>query len=170
MRDIRLLVLDVDGTLTDGKIYMGERGEVCKAFSIKDGLGLRLLADSGVTLAILTGRESQIVRNRAAELNIDHVIQNIQNKPEALRRLCQELSIPLEETGFMGDDLIDLPAMELCGLTVCPCDAAREVKARADFVSDLPGGAGAARQFAECYLDERGLWAPLAARRFGVKL
>ena len=98
------------------------------------------------------------------------MIQNIQNKPEALRRLCQELSIPLEETGFMGDDLMDLPAMELCGLTVCPCDAAREVKARADLVSDLPGGAGAARQFAECYLDERGLWAPLAARRFGVKL
>ena len=170
MKDIRLLVLDVDGTLTDGKIYMGAEGEVCKAFSIKDGLGLRLMADSGVTLAILTGRESRIVQNRAAELKIPHVIQNVQNKPEALRRLCQELSIPLEETGFVGDDLIDLEAMRLCGLSVCPCDAAKEVKAQADFVSELPGGSGAVRQFVECYLEERGLWAPLAARRFGVKL
>lgn len=80
MKDIRLLVLDVDGTLTDGKIYMGAEGEVCKAFSIKDGLGLRLMADSGVTLAILTGRESRIVQNRAAELKIPHVIQNVQNQ------------------------------------------------------------------------------------------
>jgi len=170
MREIRLLVLDVDGTLTDGRIYMGPQGEACKAFSIKDGLGLRLLADAGVTLAILTGRESQIVQNRARELGIPHVIQNVQDKPTALRALCEELTIPLCETGFVGDDLIDLEAMRLCGLSACPSDAAPEVKAQADFVSDLAGGRGAVRQFVESYLKERGLWAPLALKRFGVKL
>lgn len=168
--DIRLLVLDVDGTLTDGRIAMGDEGEVCKFFSVKDGLGLQMLAAAGIRLAVITGRRSRIVERRVAELPIDHLVQGCSNKPAALKELCIGLGIPLAETAFMGDDLNDLAAMVLCGLSACPADAARDVWDAADYVADAEGGRGAVRAFAEDYLRAKGLWADAARRRFAAEV
>ena len=170
MKDIRLLVLDVDGTLSDGTVYMGSEGEVCKAFSIKDGLGLKLMGDAGIQLAIITGRCSRMVELRAKELGIQHIVQGAQIKTDALLDLCKKLDIPPEETAYMGDDLNDLAVMDLCGLTACPADAAEDILARADYVARQPGGRGAVRDFVETYLKEKGLWAPLAAARYQARL
>lgn len=161
---LRLLVLDVDGTLTDGGIYMGPDGEVCKRFSAKDGLGLKLLQAAGVELAILTGRRSQIVERRAVELGIARVVQGIGDKPAALRQLAAAAGVPLAETGYMGDDLNDLAAMALCGVRACPADAAPEVRAVCQFVATLPGGQGAVRQFCEAWLKSAGLWEQVSPR------
>lgn len=163
-RPMRLLVLDVDGTLTDGAIYMGPDGEVCKRFSAKDGLGLKLLQSAGVEIAILTGRRSRIVENRAAELGIARVVQGISEKPAALRQLAAETGVSLTETGYMGDDLNDLSAMYLCGVRACPADAVPEVREACQFVSDFPGGQGAVRQFCEAWLKSAGLWETVSPR------
>lgn len=163
-RPMRLLVLDVDGTLTDGAIYMGPDGEVCKRFSAKDGLGLKLLQSAGVEIAILTGRRSRIVENRAAELGIARVVQGISEKPAALRQLAAEMGVSLTETGYMGDDLNDLSAMCLCGVRACPADAVPEVREACQFVSDFPGGQGAVRQFCEAWLKSAGLWETISPR------
>ena len=163
-RPMRLLVLDVDGTLTDGAIYMGPDGEMCKRFSAKDGLGLKLLQSAGVEIAILTGRRSRIVENRAAELGIARVVQGISEKPAALRQLAAETGVSLAETGYMGDDLNDLSAMYLCGVRACPADAVPEVREICQFVSDFPGGQGAVRQFCEAWLKSAGLWETVSPR------
>ena len=163
-RPMRLLVLDVDGTLTDGAIYMGPDGEMCKRFSAKDGLGLKLLQSAGVEIAILTGRRSRIVENRAAELGIARVVQGISEKPAALRQLAAETGVSLTETGYMGDDLNDLSAMCLCGVRACPADAVPEVREICQFVSDFPGGQGAVRQFCEAWLKSAGLWETVSPR------
>ena len=163
-RPMRLLVLDVDGTLTDGAIYMGPDGEMCKRFSAKDGLGLKLLQSAGVEIAILTGRRSRIVENRAAELGIARVVQGISEKPAALRQLAAEAGVSLAETGYMGDDLNDLSAMCLCGVRACPADAAPEVREICQFVSDFPGGQGAVRQFCEAWPKSAGLWETVSPR------
>ena len=166
--DIRLLVLDVDGTLTDGSICMGPAGEVCKLFSVKDGLGIQMLAAAGVQVAVITGRTSEIVARRMAELPVARVVQGCGDKPAALRALCAEMGVSLAETAFFGDDLNDLAAMDLCGLAACPADAARDVLERAGYVAPAPGGKGAVRAFAEDYLHQKGLWAETARKRFGA--
>ena len=110
--NIRLLVLDVDGTLTDGSICMGPAGEVCKLFSVKDGLGIQMLAAAGIQVAVITGRTSEIVARRMAELPVARVVQGCADKPAALKALCEELGISPAEAAFFGDDLNDLAAME----------------------------------------------------------
>lgn len=117
--NLRLLVLDVDGTLTDGSICMGPAGEVCKLFSVKDGLGIQMLAAAGVQMAVITGRTSEIVARRMAELPVARVVQGCTDKPAALKALCEEMGISLAEAAFFGDDLNDLAAMEACGLAAC---------------------------------------------------
>lgn len=166
--NIRLLVLDVDGTLTDGSICMGSAGEVCKLFSVKDGLGIQMLAAAGIQVAVITGRTSEIVARRMAELPVARVVQGCADKPAALRALCEELGISPAEAAFFGDDLNDLAAMEACGLAACPADAARDVLERAQYVAPASGGKGAVRTFAEDYLRQKGLWAETARKRFGA--
>lgn len=161
---LRLLALDVDGTLTDGSIWIGTDGEALKRFSVHDGFGLTLLREAGLQIAIITGRQSEIVRARAAELRIAHVLQGVQDKADALRRLCAQLEIPPAQAAFMGDDWPDLPAMQLAGLALAPADAAQPVRERAHWVSTRPGGHGAVREFAEWWLTERSLLAPMLAR------
>lgn len=147
---IKLVVMDVDGTLTDGKIYMGAEGELFKAFDIKDGYGVHeLLPAYGIKSAILTGRKSDIVLNRAKELEIDYILQNIKEKGDAIRDLAIEAGCLLEEIAYIGDDIIDIAAMKLCGLKACPCDAVNEVQSICDFISDKKGGEGAVRDFIE---------------------
>ena len=152
---IKLFVMDVDGTMTDGKIYMGNNGELFKAFNIKDGYGIHeILPKHGVKTAILTGRCSAIVENRAKELEINDVIQNAKNKIVSLKKLVGKYGISFAEVAYIGDDIIDLAPMELCGVKGCPADAAKEIKNKADYICLTEGGAGAVREFIDWLVEK----------------
>ena len=152
---IRLLALDVDGVLTDGRIYYGNSGEELKAFNIKDGLGIKLLQGAGVTVAIITGRNSAIVQRRASELGISEVIQGREDKIIALQQLTQRLAIDLRECAYMGDDLPDLAAMRAAGIGMTVADAVTTVANHADWQSRSAGGQGAVREACEYLLAAR---------------
>ncbi len=153
---LRLLALDVDGVLTDGRIIYGNDGEELKAFSIKDGLGIKLAQRAGLQVAIITGRNSRIVARRAAELGIDTVVQGREDKLVALQELCDRLGITIAECAYMGDDLPDMAAIRAAGLGLTVSDAAAPVLDAADWISALPGGAGAVREACEAILAARG--------------
>ena len=154
MKNIKYLVMDVDGTLTDGKIYMGNEGEVMKAFSIKDGYGIHDIAmKAGIIPVIITGRTSKTVLNRCNELGIVEIHQGISNKIEKLLSVTRNLST----VAYIGDDLNDLSCMisvkEAGGLVGCPRDAVEKVVELADFVSNRNGGNGAVRDFIEWIIE-----------------
>lgn len=150
MRKIRLLFMDVDGTLTDGKIYMGDQGEAFKAFDIKDGYGIHeILPQHGIVPVIITGRTSRIVENRASELGVTELYQGRYEKLETMREVLERFHCPPEEAAYIGDDLLDMPCMRLCGVRGCPADAVPAVRAVSDFVSTKLGGNGAVRDFIE---------------------
>lgn len=155
MVPIELLIMDVDGTLTDGKVYLGAQGEEMKAFHIKDGLGIVKLRQRGIVPVILTGRTASVVARRAAELGIGEVWQGVADKAAALEQLKQKYHCEKSQIAYIGDDENDLPVMALCGLVGCPADAAQRVRARADFVCSLNGGEGAVREFIEHILEGR---------------
>ena len=161
---VRLLALDVDGVLTDGRLYYSNEGDEIKAFCIKDGLGIKLLQESGVKVAIITGRRSQIVERRAGELGIEDIVQGREDKYDALLELCSRLDLTPQDCAYMGDDLPDLGAVKGCGLGMTVADGALQLREAADWVSTLPGGAGAVREACEHILEARGaLAAALAA-------
>mgnify|MGYP004666809819 CR=1 FL=1 len=146
---IKMLVMDVDGTLTDGKIYMGSDGEVFKAFDVKDGYAIAHLHEVGIIPVIITGRESKIVENRGKELNIKEVYQGVSDKVEKLKEVAKDNGVLLEEVAYIGDDLNDLDCMGICGLSACPNDAIDEVINKVDFKCNQNGGYGAVREFIE---------------------
>ena len=150
MGKVKLFVMDVDGTLTDGKIYMGADGEVFKAFNIKDGYAINeMLPAHGIVPAIITGRTSQIVANRARELHIDELYQGRHDKLDTLRHLMSKYGCMKENVAYIGDDVLDIVCMDHAGVTGCPADACQQVKDRAHFISQHKGGDGAVRDFAE---------------------
>jgi 3-deoxy-D-manno-octulosonate 8-phosphate phosphatase (KDO 8-P phosphatase) len=161
---IRLLVLDVDGVLTDGTFWLREDGDEWKAFHATDGLGLRLLMDAGVEVALLSGRRSAVVERRARELGIGHVIQGADDKAAAIYRLGTELGVEPVEMAYMGDDLVDVPAMRLVGFAAAPADARPEALAASAWVAARGGGRGAVRDLCEHLLREMGRWDEVAAR------
>lgn len=146
--------MDVDGTLTDGKIYMSASGELMKAFNIKDGYALAHLREYGIEPVIITGRESEIVRQRCKELNITELYQGIANKLFLLKDICAQRRIGLSEVAYIGDDVNDLPCIQQCGHTGCPADAVKAVRDKVDFVSKMNGGNGAVRDFIEQLIAE----------------
>ena len=147
---IQILVMDVDGTLTDGKIYMGDHGEVLKAFNVKDGYAIKeILPKYNILPVIITGRSSGIVENRARELNITHIYQGVKDKLSLLREMARERNLAMSNVAFIGDDINDLDCMINCGFKGCPADAAPEIRAIADFISAKTGGDGAVREFIE---------------------
>lgn len=139
--------MDVDGTLTDGKIYMSAYGELMKAFNIKDGYAIARLRDYGIEPVIITGRSSEIVSQRCTELKISELYQGIENKSFKLREICQKRHIKLSEVAYIGDDLNDMSCMNICGLSACPADAVMPVRDSVDFVCETRGGEGAVREF-----------------------
>lgn len=158
-QETRWLVMDVDGTLTDGKVYIGHSGEVFKAFDIKDGLGIReLLPESGISPVVMTGRSSKMVEHRCDELGIGELRQGVSDKLTQLEAIVERGGGTLAEVAYIGDDLNDLECMEAVreagGIVGCPSDAAREVVMVCDFVSSRPGGSGAVRTFIEWLLDD----------------
>ncbi|RMH61406.1 MAG: HAD-IIIA family hydrolase [Zetaproteobacteria bacterium] len=167
-RGIRLLILDVDGVLTDGSIVMNHAGQELKAFNVRDGHGIKLLQRAGIDVAIITGRTSEVVRARADDLGIAHVLQGCLNKNEALDCLQRESGVPPTSCAYMGDDIIDLPPMRRCALAMAPVDAHPAVRARAHWVSDCVGGRGAVRQAAEALILAQGCWQQVMADRYGV--
>jgi 3-deoxy-D-manno-octulosonate 8-phosphate phosphatase (KDO 8-P phosphatase) len=160
LRKLRLLVLDVDGTLTDGRLYYDSKGEALKAFDVRDGHGLRLLSLSGVKLAVLSGRRADLVQQRCRELAIGHVVGQSRDKGKGVEQLCKDAGVPLSETVFIGDDVNDLPGLRKAALSCAPRDAAAEVLAAVDWVSAKDGGRGAVRELCELLLAARGQWPP----------
>ena len=154
---VKYLILDVDGTMTDGGVYLDSRGEELKKFSIKDGAGILLARKAGIESVILTGRQSGCVRRRAQELSISYVFQDVKDKQSFLLDFMEKHEILPDEAAYIGDDLNDLNAMRCVGLAVCPQDAAKQVKAYCPIVLSSRGGEGAVREFVEMILEKRGV-------------
>ena len=153
---IRLAIFDVDGVLTDGSLYIGDDGQEYKAFNSRDGHGMVLLRQTGVTLAIITGRSSEVVRIRMASLGINHVYQGIQDKLAAYEELKQTLGLTDEAIAYVGDDVMDLPVLRRAGLAVAVADAHPLVQRHAHWRTASPGGRGAARDFCELIMEAQG--------------
>ena len=141
--------MDVDGTMTDGKIYMSPQGECMKAFHIKDGYQIARLSNYGITPIIITGRQSEILLQRCCELGIMEVHQGVGNKLGKLIEILNGLNCSLDQAAYIGDDLNDLECMEACGLSACPADAVLEIIRYVDYVCGKKGGEGAVREFIE---------------------
>jgi 3-deoxy-D-manno-octulosonate 8-phosphate phosphatase (KDO 8-P phosphatase) len=150
---IKILVMDVDGTLTDGKIYIGSEGEMLKAFNVKDGLGISKLRTHNIIPAIITGRESEILKRRSEELKIEELYQGEENKIEKLKELVERYRCSFSEVAYIGDDENDLECMKVCGFTCCPADAVDSVKKEVNFISSKTGGNGAVREFIDKILN-----------------
>jgi 3-deoxy-D-manno-octulosonate 8-phosphate phosphatase (KDO 8-P phosphatase) len=154
-RDVRLLILDVDGVLTDGKLYFSARGEELKCFHVRDGAGIVQLLRGGVQVAIISGRNSQAVEARASELGITFVRQGVSDKLQALRELLARLNLQPENVACMGDDSADLPILAIARLAVSVADAHASAKAAAHYVTVAPGGLGAVREACDLILAAR---------------
>ncbi|QQD19043.1 HAD family hydrolase [Spongiibacter nanhainus] len=154
---VTLLAMDVDGVLTNGSLYFGNSGEEMKAFSILDGLGIKLLRDAGVTPALITGRRSELVARRAAELGIELIYQGREDKRVALEELCRDQQLELSQVAYVGDDLPDLGAIRAAGLGVTVANGHHFVAAHADLQTRAAGGSGAIREVCEVILEAKGL-------------
>lgn len=148
MSKIKMLVMDVDGTLTDGHIYIGEEGEIMKAFHVQDGYAIaHILPEKGIVPVIITGRNSKIVQRRAAELKITYLYQGVTDKLSVLKKVAAEFGAASNEIAYIGDDVNDLECIRYCGLTGCPADAVPVVRETVQLVCSRNGGNGAVREF-----------------------
>ena len=163
-RQVRIAIFDVDGVLSDGGLHYAETGDAMKTFDVRDGMGMKMLQDSGVELAIITSRRAGSVRERAADLGIRHVQQGVSNKFSAFEALLSELGFTAEQSAFLGDDLVDLPVLKRCGFAVTVADAPALLKRHADYVTRASGGHGAAREFCEVILHNQGTLTAQTAR------
>jgi len=163
-RRVRLVIFDVDGVLTDGKLWYGPGGEELKAFHAFDGHGVRLLELGGLRTALISGRESQAVAERARELGIEHVIQGADDKQSAFRSLLRRVGLKRQASAYMGDDLVDMPVLTRCGFACTPHEAPEEVRRCAHYVASAPAGHGAAREVCEFILEAQGKLGRVLAR------
>ena len=156
-RQIRLLLLDVDGVLSDGSLIYGSEGQELKAFHSQDGFGLRLLAENGIEAGIITARASEAVRHRAAELRLRHLVEQAQDKLAAFEQILEKDRLSVAECAYMGDDWIDLPLLNRVGLSLAPANAVATVRERVHFVTSREGGKGAVREVCDLILEAKGL-------------
>ena len=163
-KKIKLIAFDVDGVLTDGKISYTSSGEELKSFNVRDGHAIKMAFRAGLTVAIITGRESTMVQRRCGELGIELLFQGIRDKNLALGNLMESTGHEASQIAFMGDDVVDLPVMMSVGIGCSPSDAAEEVRQRSDLVTGAPGGNGAARELIFIILQAQGLLEGLIAR------
>src|SRR5210317_631889 len=163
---IKLLLLDVDGVMTDGRIiYLNDGGEA-KAFDVKDGHGLKLIQRAGIKVGIITGRQSDIVARRAAELGIELVYQGAKDKMQPFMEILEKLGLKASEVAYVGDDLVDLPVMRLVGFSATVADASDDIKPYVDLVTGRPGGRGAVREVCDLLLKQSSLWTSVTSRYF----
>ena len=146
IRSVKLLILDVDGVMTDGSIVYDDEGRETKSFNVRDGHGIKLFMRAGLRVALITARSSLAVSKRAAELGITPVYQGARDKLSAYSQILKELSLEAPETAYMGDDIIDLPVLKRAGFSVAPSDASVEVIERVDYITEKNGGCGAVRE------------------------
>ena len=163
IQEIRLIVFDVDGVLTDGGLYVADDGKPMKKFHVRDGLGIKLAQRAGLEVAVLTGKVSEVVCHRMAELGIQHFIQGSKDKGADVVTIGAMAGVPLAQAAYVGDDLIDLPVFAKVGYPVAVADAVAEVKDAAVFVTQTRGGRGAAREAIEHVLKARGEWDAVVA-------
>ncbi len=154
--NIRLLLLDVDGVLTDGSLYFGKEGDMLKSFFVRDGLGLSLLRSQGIEVGLITGRQSEIVRARARDLKIEHVYQGQLNKLGVFEELCAKLALTPKEVAYMGDDIVDLSILSRVGLAATVKNAHETILPYCHFVSRFKGGRGAVRELCDLILSAQG--------------
>ena len=158
LRRIKLLLMDVDGVLTDGRFYYTDDGREFKAFDVKDGFAIRLAGLAGLKFGIITGKMSPIVERRAKELRIDEIHQGYFDKLDVYRDIIDRLKLFDMEVAYIGDDLFDLGVMKKVGFSACPADAVDEVREAADYTATRDGGRGAVREVIEMILKARGRW------------
>tara|TARA_R110001583_G_scaffold17482_2_gene70648 strand:+ start:12654 stop:13217 length:564 start_codon:yes stop_codon:yes gene_type:complete len=149
VKNIKLVLFDVDGVLTDGSIFMSEQGEIFKQFNVKDGLAIELLRSHGIATGVISGKKSPALTKRCEQLGFDIVITGCKNKLPKLNELCVTRKINASNVAFCGDDVLDLPIMDICGLSVAPADAHSLVLESADWVTSLAGGKGMVREFVD---------------------
>lgn len=164
VRDVDLLVLDVDGVLTDGGLYYGPEGEVLKRFDVRDGHSLAFSRHVGLRAAILTARRSQIVETRGKELGLSPVFQGRKDKRTGLNELLAQAGVDASRAAYMGDDLNDLAPLGMVRFAACPADAAPEVREAVHYVASAPGGRGAVREIVELILKTQGKWDTVVER------
>ncbi len=153
---VKLLICDVDGVMTDGGLFFGDNGLEYKAFHSRDGLGIIMLQRSGIPLAVITARTSDVVTHRMKNLNIDLVFQGQRNKVQAFEQICQDLQLDSTQVAYVGDDLVDLPVMRKVGLSIAVADAHERVKQQADWTTEHKGGHGAVRDVCELLMEAHG--------------
>jgi len=158
VKHLKLLMLDVDGVLTDGKIIYNDRGEELKAFDVRDGHGIKLLMRSGVKVVLITGRKSRVVVHRARDLGITQVYQKVTNKVEVYEKILRQKKLVDREVGFVGDDLVDIPVLRRAGFSATVSDAIPEVKKIVDYITTKRGGEGAVREICELLLKLQNRW------------
>lgn len=155
-KGVKLFIMDIDGTLTDGAMYYSSNGEELKRFSTRDGMGVTLLQRAGIECAIVTSEHSQIAAKRGEKLKIKHLILGSHDKSSSVTELSEYLNIPMEAIAYIGDDVNDGPVMRLCGLAGCPSDAVEAIQTHSHYVCTQRGGNGAVREFAEMILKAQG--------------
>lgn len=166
-RKIKLLILDVDGVMTDGSIILDNEGNELKRFHVRDGHGIKMLQEAGITVGIITGRRSKVVQVRAKELGIREVHQKVLKKSVLYEKLLKKYRCSGENVAFMGDDIVDQELIKRSGLTAAPADAEEFVKELADIVTVRSGGRGAVREFTDLILRSAGLWEKVSGESFG---
>ncbi len=163
---VELLLLDVDGVLTDGRVVLDDRGVETKAFDVRDGHGLKLLQRAGVEVGFVTGRRSRVVEHRARELGVREVHQRVLNKVEVVRSILERKGLTPEKVAYVGDDLVDLPVLTQVGVGITVADAPPYVRERVHWVTSRPGGRGAVREVCEAILKARGAWDAVTRKYF----
>lgn len=156
LENIKFVITDVDGVLTDGLLHYNEQGEAIKSFHVRDGLGIKMLMESGIQVAVLSGRDSPILRKRIADLGIKLFLLGKLEKRSACLELIRQAEVNAEQTAYIGDDSVDLPAFEVCGTAFAVADAPEYIKENADYVLSLAGGKGAFREMADFILQAQG--------------
>lgn len=165
---MKLIVIDVDGTMTDGLVIYDDNGNELKKFCVRDGAGFFAAKAAGIKIMVLTGRECRATARRMEEMKVDFLYQNIKDKANFLKEFCAEKGFNKEDIGYIGDDVNDLSAMSLCGFVGCPADSCREVFAVADYVSRKKGGEGVVRDIIEYYLGGQGMWNKIVSDIYGI--
>ena len=158
IRKIKLAVFDVDGVLTDGSLHYGPNGEETKVFNTLDGHGLKMLGESGVALAIISGRESKALERRASDLGIGQLFMGVENKQRIFETLLKSLSLSFEQSAGLGDDVVDLPFLKRCGFAACVPAAPAVVQQHVHYVTNARGGHGAVREFCDLIMQTQGTW------------
>jgi len=164
MRDVKALILDVDGVLTDGRIVISDDGQETKCFNVRDGHGLKMIRRAGIEVMFLTGRKSRVVEHRARELGVERVYQGVSDKLAVFEEILEATGLAPGQVAYMGDDIVDLPVLRRAGVSVTVCDAHQDVLGVADLVTRNAGGRGAVREVCEILLKAQGKWDGLMER------